>query len=190
MERMQQQSKVVNLVAKANGRALNLQKQYIDRFWITKNKEQSGIASRLREMDAQEYWTVDEAVQIQTPLAELAKVLSDIKEINDEAFVSPEQIELFLTTLTYLKSSYAFRIINWLDENRNSVMIKLVIHALESAENGIIDSSGHITPAGMLLERMSALHVLGMIQEIFNPEATNLIKKTLKEFEEKDGGGK
>lgn len=175
--------KALQLLQKATGKELNLQENFVHNYWQNKNKS-SSVATVLFEMDRHESWTRGRTAEVSTMLSTLAQTLSNMN-INDEAFLTDVQVERLLTVLAYLNSSYAFRVINWLDENRNAVMTKIIATALEKTMSEMDNNTFH-TPESLLVERMYTLHIMGMVHEIFNPKITNSIKKTLAEFEDKE----
>lgn len=184
MNAEQNKAKVQSMVRRASNKELKISEDYIKTFWRNRSKDQVGLDSRLEEMSKYESWTKQNHIELRNGLDVLGKVLSDVENISDEAFLTEKQIESLLTILAYFNSSFAFRIINWLDENRNPVMTKLVTRALESAASTPKNTMEYITPEALLVERMATLNMMGFIHEVFNPEVTGFIKKVLNEFED------
>lgn len=164
---------------------LRLTQVSIENFWDKKEKERPGINVVIKAMSEQERsWVVDNTTEMITSITKLGEALAS-SEYKDEYFMSPEQIDKLLNIMAYLSSATTFRIMSWLDENRNPVMHKIIVTI---ADPTIMTETedGRATPAGLLIDRMAALHTLCLVQEVFNPKSTNSIKKVLDNFEKNE----
>ena len=133
---------------------LRLTQVSIENFWDKKEKERPGINVVIKAMSEQERsWVVDNTTEMITSITKLGEALAS-SEYKDEYFMSPEQIDKLLNIMAYLSSATTFRIMSWLDENRNPVMHKIIVTI---ADPTIMTETedGRATPAGLLIDRMA-----------------------------------
>lgn len=151
----------------------------VKNYW--KNESPNFIAPVLQEMDSKENWTsIMSDVNIVPLLKEFIRLVTD-ENLNDKALYA--KTDDILTILAYMKSSWMFRFLKWLDDYRTPVLNKLFISAVNNTNQftGIVGE--YITPSELYIDRMLAIKQLSLLNHIFNEERSNMIDVLLEKIE-------
>ena len=164
-----------------SGKKLALTESMIRKYW--NNQDPDIIAPVLKEMDSKESWVVTRDPSVGYALKKFAEILKK-ETVSDEEI--HKNVDYILTVLAYMNSSWAFRLLKWFDEYRNSVLMKLVIKSTLSVNDYNSVMSEYLTPSELFIDRMIALKNLSLISSIFSEERSNKIDSFLKIFEQKE----
>ena len=132
-------------------------------------------------MDSKEHWTsIMSDINIVPLLKEFTRLITD-EQLTDKAIYS--KTDDILTILAYMKSSWMFRFLKWLDDYRTPVLNKLSISAVSNANQFTGITGEYITPSELYIDRMIAIKQLSLLNHIFNEERSNMIDVLLEKLE-------
>lgn len=162
-----------------NNRNITLKEKLIDKFWNNYDKET--IAPILKEMDSKEKWVVANDPMVVFDLNEIMKKIKKT-ELPDEILIEKENIDLLITILAYMHTSWAMRILKWFDDYRNAVLVKMTMSCLIQGKRE--ENSYELTPSQLYMERMVAIKNMMIISSIFNPDKIRALNNILASYED------
>ena len=148
-----------------NNKHIVLNDNLVYTYWSKYDSDM--IAPILKEMDDKDLWAVNSKPLVMAEIEKLCSIITDIEKLSDKSLNRPQNIDVLITILAYMQSSWAFRILKWFDDYRPSVLLKVTLQASNSPQN---DDEEYLSPKRLFIDRMVALRNMCILSEIFNPE--------------------
>lgn len=161
-----------------SGRNMILRERLVDKFWNNYDKEL--IAPILKEMDKKENWVVAKDITVANELQKIIELLKN-EDLHDSTIVKSHNLDIFITLLAYMNSSWAFRVLKWLDDYRNPVLLKLTVSCSLNSKRE--EDEMNLTPSQLYIDRMLAIKNLSIIGEIFNKDRIASLSAFLDTYE-------
>lgn len=163
---------------------LNLSQDAVNRYWERFGGDR--VLSVLNEMDSKDKWA--EAVVRHPTVRETLDSTVGILEnpqVPDEAIKN--NIDDFIYILGYMRTSTVFRILKWLEKERNPVLYALLERVGKSGvEESETTEQGYMTAAGMLKHRLMQFVKLNRLSLILSEERITKVHNWLVEFEQEE----
>lgn len=163
-----------------NKRQLALKERLINKFW--NNYDPDIIAPILNEMDKKETWVVAKEPIMSKPLNNIVELLKNT-DLQDSSFTKNNNLEILITMLAYMNTSWAMRVLKWLDENRNHIFLKITVTCALNSQRS--QDEIYLTPSQLYIDRLIAIKNLNILASIFDEKRVGTVSAFLNTFEEK-----
>lgn len=166
----------------------------IKKYWL--NIDADILAPLLFEMDSKEEdWTLVASPVVHKALKDFFETMKKIEGQHQEPVpdsVIKDHIEDLFFVLAYIPTSWCFRLLKWIDENRNSVLNKLLVFAFRPSASylAMYENTGRISPVELLIDRIYTIKNLSLVAKVFSQERTIFIENFLDKMEKTHYGDK